>query len=88
MTAATTRPYLTRDRRDLLGAVGLGRVYRSLGGCDMRMQHAGQNRRVDRRLRELVAAGWVELGPDGRAYVLTGDGEADLLAAGGAPCSS
>ncbi len=79
------KPYLTRDRRDLLAAVAMGRVYRSMGGCDMRMQGAGQNRRVDRRLRELREAGWVALGEDGRAYELTVDGRADLAAAGGAP---
>jgi hypothetical protein len=49
------------------------------------MQGAGQNRRVDRRLRELREAGWVALGEDGRAYELTVDGRADLAAAGGAP---
>ena len=65
-------PFVTRDRRALLDAVRDNRVYRSMGGCDMWMARHGQNKRVERRLRELTRAGWVELGPDGRHYRLTG----------------
>lgn len=72
------KPYITVDRRELLRAVKAKRVYRSMGGCDMQMARAGQNKRVEKRLRELVAAGWVELGPDERFYRLTEDGEIDL----------
>lgn len=80
MTAVVERPYITIDRRDLLLLVRAGRIYRSMGGCSMQMVRAGQNRRVDRRLRELVDVGWVELGPDDRFYRLTADGERDLTA--------
>lgn len=68
--------YIARDRRELLQSVAAGRVYRSLGGCDMQMARAGQNRRVETRLREI--ADWVELGPDGRHYRLTAAGRVAL----------
>jgi hypothetical protein len=73
---------VNRDRRQLLTAVGNGRVYRSMGGCDMWAVRRGQNQRVERRLRELVDAGWAELGTDGRTYRLTDAGTAAM--AGGA----
>ncbi|MEU8264450.1 hypothetical protein AB0C02_27990 [Micromonospora sp. NPDC048999] len=70
-------PTLNRQRVDLLRAVQAGKVYRSMGGCDLREVRRGQNQRVDRRLRELAAAGWVELAPGGRFHTLT---EAGVLA--------
>ncbi len=63
---------LNRERRALLDDVQAGRVYRSMGGCDLRQVRRGQNQRVDRKLRELVQAGWVALDTDGRTYMLTG----------------
>ena len=62
---------LNRERRALLHDVQAGRVYRSMGGCDLRQVRRGQNQRVDRKLRELAQAGWVALDTDGRTYVLT-----------------
>jgi len=71
-------PVINRDRRQLLTAVSNGRVYRSMGGCDMWAVRRGQNKRVERRLRELVNAGWVVLGTDGRTYGLTDTGRTAL----------
>lgn len=65
---------LNRARQALLDAVSRGRVYRSLKHCDMRMERGRMNQRVDRALRELREAGWVELGADGRTYQLTSAG--------------
>lgn len=65
---------INRDRRELLRQLDDGLVYRSMGGCDLLQVRAGQNKRVERRLRELTTAGLAELGPDGRRYRLTADG--------------
>lgn len=80
-----TAPIINRSRANLLGATDRGHVYRSYGGCDLRQVRRGQNQRVDRRLRELREAGWVELGPDGRTYQLTDAGRGALLEAGERP---
>ncbi len=70
---------INRDRRELLTAVSNGRIYRSLGGCDLWAVRAGQNKRVERRLRELLAAGLVEHPVEGsRNYLLTDAGTAAL----------
>lgn len=69
---------INRDRRELLRLVAGGKVYRSMGGCDLIEVRRGQNKRVERRLRELTGAGLVVLGRDERHYVLTGSGEAVL----------
>ena len=74
-------PTLNRERVQLLRDVQSGKVYRSMGGCDLRMVRRGQNMRVDRRLRELREAGWVELDEAGRAYELTAAGVMALRAA-------
>lgn len=73
-------PTLNRERVGLLRDVQSGKVYRSMGGCDLRMVRRGQNERVDRRLRELREVGWVELAPDGRTYELTPAGVMALSA--------
>jgi hypothetical protein len=73
-------PTLNRDRVRLLRDVQVGLVYRSMGGCDLRMVKAGQNQRVDRRMRELAAVGWVELADGGRFHRLTDAGAAALRA--------
>lgn len=80
MTAGV-KPTLNLARRCLLLEVGAGNIYRSAGGCDMKMVRRGQNQRVERRLRELVDAQWVVLGEAGRFYELTPLGERDLAAA-------
>lgn len=84
LAAATRveRPYLSRDRRELLGAIGRGTVRISDGGVEVwRKRGRGQNVNVTRRVRELAAAGWVELGDDERTYRLTDTGVRDLAAA-------
>lgn len=73
-------PTLNRQRVALLRDVHAGKVYHSMGGCDLRQVPRGQNERVDRRVRELAEAGWVELGPDERTYKLTAAGELALSA--------
>jgi hypothetical protein len=78
------KPFLNRDRRTLLGAIDRGQVYRSAASIDLWRQRVTHDRRVDVRMREFREAGWVELGADG-IYALTGEGEADLAEAGGAP---
>jgi len=72
-------PVINRDRRQLMAAIQNGRVYRSFGGCDMWAVRAGQNKRVERRLRELIEAGWAELGTDSRTYRLTAAGDTALV---------
>lgn len=69
---------LNRDRREFLTSMAAGNVYRSMGGCDMVQVRAGQNKRCERRVRELAGEGLAELGPDGRHYRLTADGVAFL----------
>lgn len=73
-------PTLNRERVQLLRDVQAGKVYHSMGGCDLRQVRRGQNQRVDRRLRELRQAGWVELAADGRTYELTPAGVMALSA--------
>ncbi len=67
----TAVPVLNRERLGLLEAVAHGMVYRTFKGTVLRRLHGGQNRRADRAVRELVAAGWAELGSDDRTFVLT-----------------
>lgn len=67
---------INRDRRELLRLVAAKKVYRSMGGCDLIQVRSGQNKRVERRLRELTGAGLVVLGEDGRHYELTDAGRA------------
>lgn len=58
MTIAPTFLYPTRARRLLLLDVADGRVFRDAAGHD----YVSGERRVDVAVRELEAAGWVELG--------------------------
>lgn len=69
---------VNRARRELLGALAAGRVYRSASGCDVLRINNGQNRRVETRLRELLAAGWAAEPSDGCFYQITDAGRAAL----------
>lgn len=71
---------LTRARRDLLTAVGRGRV-NIANGIILRHTRGSMNQRCDRDIRAFEEAGWVVLGADGGTYELTDAGRA---AAGGA----
>jgi hypothetical protein len=51
---------INRERAGLLADLRDGKVYRSLGGCLMRRVRGGQNRRVERKVRELQDAGLVD----------------------------
>lgn len=73
-------PTLNRERVQLLRDVHAGWVYRTMGGCDLRITKPGQNQRVDRKLRELADAGWVKLAPGGQFHTLTEAGEMALRA--------
>lgn len=74
-------PTLNRQRIALLTDVHRGWVYRSMSGCDLRLTRPGQDQRVDRKLRELADAGWVQLAEGGRFHTLTEAGERALRAA-------
>ena len=69
--------YPTKTRLGLLRAVDNGRVKLSHSGAIIRASSYA-NRRADASTRELMQAGWVQLGPDGGTYELTGDGRAVL----------
>ena len=73
-------PTLNRERVALLSDVHRGWVYRTQSGVDLRLTRPGQNQRVDRKLRELAEAGWVELAKGGRFHTLTEAGEQALAA--------
>lgn len=68
---------LTRTRRDLLAAVGRGRVQLA-NGIISRRGGGDLNRRCDRDIRAFLEAGLVELGPDNGTYRLTAAGQAVL----------
>ena len=68
---------MTRDQRKLIAEVARGKVYESAGRYAMRRTPGGQNGRCDARIRELVEAGLVELGPSA-VYILTTAGEAEM----------
>jgi hypothetical protein len=63
----------TLTRRKLLTAVQGGRIRRTQKGNVIHADGA-LNRRADAAIREVEAAGWVRLGPDGGTYELTDDG--------------
>ncbi len=67
---------MNREQRELIDAVAHGRVYKSAGGFVMRRRPGGQNARCDAKVRELVEAGLVDLGPTA-LYVLTPAGTAE-----------
>lgn len=73
---------LTRDRRDLLRAIGVGRVRQTLDGKTIRRTDGTFNRRCDSEVRRMVTAGLAVLGGDGGTYELTDAGRTAL--AGGA----
>lgn len=74
----TEQLVINRARRELLAALAAGRIYRSAGGCDLWFVRNGQNKRIERRLRELLAAGLAGEPTDGRYYVITDAGRARL----------
>lgn len=59
---------MKRTDRDLFRAVCDEYVYRSHGGTIMRQVRAGQNKRCDRDIRRLVAAGFVAEPPEGGSF--------------------
>lgn len=73
--------YLTRTRRELLRAVGQGRVYRTAGGQILRRSDGGINRRADATVREVEAAGWVHISGGAGTYELTDAGRLKLAGA-------
>lgn len=74
------KPTLNRDRLAFLNAVDRRDVYRHTSGYDMRKRRTHLDERVDRRVREALAAEWITLGTDG-IYALTDQCRADLTAA-------
>lgn len=78
--AAEQRPYITVQDRDLLRAVGAGKVYLSAGGRNLWQMPNNTCKSAGKRLTEQIKAGRVELGDDGRRYQLTGTGKEDLAA--------
>lgn len=69
-----------RELAQVLEAVGRENVYRSRGAHICLWQvRAGQNKRVDRAVRQLVADGLVSEPPEGASFfTLTDDGAAAL----------
>lgn len=68
----------TKTRRNLLTAVHRQRVTRSPAGVVMRRGDHGFKTRAEAAVREVEAAGWVQLGDDGGTYELTDAGRAAM----------
>lgn len=68
--------YLNRARRDLLAAIGRGRVTLNEAGHPFLRVFRGYNHRCDKDVNLFLDAGLIVLGPDASTYRLTAAGEA------------
>lgn len=69
---------LNRERLALLADIGRGKVYTSLGGYLMHRMPSGQNRRCERKVRELQEHGLVDEQFVGGKPQLTYTGKASI----------